>query len=307
MDHLYFIHLFEHLPPQEWKDQSHYPAMLPSHKRAVLGSLLLAIAFSATLLAQPIGNQEDPPVKEPVDSSAQEAISNGVSAFKDARYAAAIQHFNKAVALDPKSTQARLYLGIAYSNQVVPNVDTPENLATAKTALDIFKQIPEGAPEYISALRHIAFLYHNIKRFDEAKATELQLLKLVPTDAAANFTIGVIDWRQAYQNAVQVLATANLTDDGTGNPKLTKSACLELRGQNAILVKDGIDHLTRAIALKPDNENAIQYLNLTYRRQADLACGDESKRTQSVTLAEQSSQKAMLLQKQNQSATPPSQ
>lgn len=281
--------------------------MLPSRRPAAFGLLFIALVLNVNLVAQQTGNQEDPAVKEPVDSSAQEAITHGVEAFKEARYDAALLHFKKAVALDPKSTQARLYLGVTYSNQVVPNLDTPANLATANTALDIFKQIPEGAPEYLSALRHIAFLYHNIKRFDEAKATELKILKLEPGDATAHFTIGVIDWRQAYQNAVQALTTANLTDDGAGNPRLSPAACLELRKQNSVLVKDGIDHLTRAIELKPGYENAMQYMNLTYRRQADFACGDDAKRTASVAQAEEWIRKATLLRKQNQSTTPAAQ
>jgi len=277
--------------------------MPPSRNRAVLGVLFVAIVFTGNLTAKPMGSQEDPAVKEPVDTSAPEAISHGVAAFKDTRYVAATLHFKKAIALDPKSTQARLYLGITYASQVVPNLDSPDNLAMANSAIDILKQIPEGAPEHLSSLRQIAFLYHNTKRFDEAKATELQILKLAPSDVSANFTIGVIDWKQAYNNAVGVLTTAGLTDDGVGNSKLTTSACQALREKNSPLIKDGIDHLTRAITAKPDHEDAMQYLNLTYRRQADLACGNNTNRTGSMTLAEQWSSKAMAIRKQKQLAT----
>jgi tetratricopeptide (TPR) repeat protein len=277
--------------------------MPPSRKRAALGVLFVAIALNASLSAKPIASQEDPAAKEPVDTSAPEAISHGVAAFKDTRYAAATLHFKKALALDPKSTKADLYLGITYATQVVPNLDTPENLATAKSAIDILKQIPEGASEHLSALRQIAFLYHNTKRLDEAKATELEILKLQPNDAAAHFTIGVIDWKQAYNNAVGVLTTAGLTDDGMGNSKLSTSACQQLREKNSALVKDGIDHLTRAIAVKPDHEDAMQYLNLSYRRQADFACGNNAKRTESLAQADQWSSKAMAIRKQKQLAT----
>jgi tetratricopeptide (TPR) repeat protein len=278
-----------------------------SRNRAALGVLFAAIALTPSLPAKPIAGQEDPAAKDPVDTSAPEAISHGVAAFKDTRYAAATLHFKKALALDPKSTKADLYLGITYASQVVPNLDTPENLATAKSAIDILKQVPEGAPEYLSALRQIGFLYHNTKRLDEAKATELQILKLAPNDAAAHFTIGVIDWKQAYNNAIGVLTTAGLTDDGIGNSKLSTSACQELREKNSALVKDGIDHLTRAIAVKPDHEDAMQYLNLTYRRQADLACGNNTNRTGSITMAEQWSSKAMAIRNQKQLATASSQ
>jgi tetratricopeptide (TPR) repeat protein len=272
-----------------------------SRKRAVLGAFLVAITISAKLVAQQTGSQDDPAAQEAADQSFEEALSHGVAAFKDARYTAAVQHFKTAVALDPASAQARLYLGVAYGDQVVPNLDTPDNLAIAKNAIDTLKQVPEGAPEYLVALKQIASLYRNTKHLDEAKETELQGLKLDPTDVEAHYAIGVIDWMQEYKNAVRVLATANLTDEGNGNPKLNTSACFELREQNSALAQDGIDHLTRAVDLKPDYEDAMQYLNLTYRRHADFACGDDKKRTEDMTQAEQWSKKAMTVRRQNES------
>jgi tetratricopeptide (TPR) repeat protein len=271
-----------------------------SRKRGALGALLVAITLSPNLMAQSTSNQA---AQEPADSSFEEALSNGVAAFKDARYVVAVQHFKTAVAFDPDSTQARLYLGTAYSYQVVPNLDTPDNLATANNAIDILKQIPESASEHLVALKQIAALYRNTKRLDEAKETELHVLKLEPTDAEAHYTIGVIDWMQAYKDAARVLATAYLTDEGNGNPKLNTSACQELSGKNSALVQDGIDHLTRAIELKPDYEDAMQYLNLTYRRRADFACGDDTKRTEDIAQAEQWSQKAVLVRQKKQATS----
>jgi tetratricopeptide (TPR) repeat protein len=230
-------------------------------KRAAFGTLLLATALSANLVAQSTSNQTALAAQEPADSSAdssfEDAVNHGIAAFKNARYTAAVQHFKTAVALDPSSSQARLYLGTAYAYQVVPNLDTPDNLATANNAIDTLKQVPKEAPEYLTALKQIGALYRNTKRLDESKETELQVLKLDPNDAEAHYTIGAIDWTQAYRNAVRVLATASLLDDGNGNAKLNRSACLELSGQNSTLVQDGIDHLTRAIDLKPDFDDAM--------------------------------------------------
>jgi tetratricopeptide (TPR) repeat protein len=272
-----------------------------SRKRTALGVFLVAITINAILVAQQTGSQTDSAAQEAADSSFEEALAHGVAAFKNARYAAAVQHFKTAVGLDPASAQARLYLGTVYAYQVVPNLDTSENLATAKNAIEALKQVPEGAPESLAALKQIASLYRNTKRLDEAKETELQLLKLDPADAEAHYAIGALDWMQAYKNAVRVLATANLLDEGNGNPKLNTSACLELREQNSALVQDGIDHLTRAVDQKPDYDDAMQYLNLTYRRHADFACGDDTKRSEDVTQAEQWTKKAMSVRRQNES------
>jgi hypothetical protein len=58
--------------------------MLPSLKPAALAVLFLSLAFNANLVAQqqPAGDQEAPVAKEPADTSAQDAISHGVAAFK---------------------------------------------------------------------------------------------------------------------------------------------------------------------------------------------------------------------------------
>ena len=262
--------------------------MRSSPRRAVLVAALLTAALT-NLTAQ-----------EPVDTSCDNAITHGVAAFKDARYEAAVQHFKAATAFDPTSAKARLYLGNAYAYLVVPNLDTPANLAMAKNAIDTLSQVPGSAEEHLAALKQIASVHFNVKRLDEAKETELEVLRYDPADAEAHYTIGVIDWMKAYQNAVRVLANVELKDDGIGNVKLNTSACLDLSSQNSALIQDGIDHLTRAIELNPDYDDAMQYLNLTYRRHADLACGDDAKRSEDLTLAAQWSQKALAARKRNE-------
>ena len=276
--------------------------MPPSPKRTALGILLLATALSANLVAQITSTQARPSAQEPADTSFDEAIDHGAAALQTANYAAAVQHFKMAVSLNPTSTKAHLYLGTAYAYQVIPNLDTPENLATANTAIETFRQIPKATPEYLVALKQIGSLYRNTKRLDESKETELQVLTLDPTDAETHYTVGVLDWMQAYKNAVQTLAAESLRDDGIGNQKLSRAACLNLSAQNSPLVQDGIDHLTQAIDLKPNYDDAMQYLQLTYRRHADLACGDDTKRTEDLAQADLWSQKAMATRRQNESS-----
>lgn len=262
-------------------------------RRVALATLLLATALAA---AQSSSDQLKP------SSSCDKAINQGILALQNARYDAAIQNFKAAAALDPTSNRARLYLGTAYAYQVVPNLDTPENLALSNNAIEVLKKIPDGTPEYLDALKQIANAYRNSIRLDSAKEAELQILKADTNDAEAHYTIGVLDWMQAYKNVVRILATAYLTDDGNGNTKLNISACQELSAQNSALVQDAIDHLTRAIDLKPDYDDAMQYLNLTYRRHADLACGDETKRTDDLALADLWSKKTMDFRRKHEAA-----
>ena len=214
------------------------------------------------------------------------ALARGVVAFKSGLYTDAASAFRIALSLDPMSSKARLYLATTYATQVVPGDVSPDNLALAQKAIDTLKSVPPDDPDLRVSLKQLASVYRNIKRLDEARTTERAALKLDPTDAAGFYTIGVIDWTQAYKFATAALAQDALTDDGLGNPKMTAATCKILRVHNAPLIADAIDNLNRAVELKPDYSDAMSYLNLVYRRKADFDCNDPAARAQNIATAE---------------------
>src|ERR1700728_2748900 len=59
---------------------------------------------------------------------ARDQLVKGVNAFKAGKYEEAVNHFQTSVDLDPSYATARLDLAAAYSYEVVPNLDTPDNL-----------------------------------------------------------------------------------------------------------------------------------------------------------------------------------
>jgi len=136
----------------------------------------------------------------------RDQLTKGVQAFKNAQYEEAVNHFQNAVALDPKSEDAKLYLATAYSYQVVPNLDTPENLAIAQKALDGFQAVLAEHPNDLTSLKQMASINRNIKRLDPAKEYEKKVIALAPNDAEAYYTIGVVDWMQSYKNMIAILA-----------------------------------------------------------------------------------------------------
>jgi len=65
-------------------------------------------------------------------------------------------------------------------------------------------------------------------------------------------------------------------------------------------VNEGLQYLNKAVELNPTYDDAMQYLQLTYRRKADLECGDEAARKADMVLVDQWSQKAMGARKINE-------
>jgi len=231
---------------------------------------------------------------------ARDQLNKGIQAFKNARYEEAVDHFQNSIALDPNYQDAKLYLATAYSYQVVPNLDTPENLAVAQKAINGFQEVLAKDPNDLTALKQIASISRNIKKLDDAKMYEKKVIAIDPNDAEAYYTIGVVDWMQSYKNAITILAADGLTDDGNGNPKKSKGACQKLQQANTDLVNEGMQYLQKAIAINPTYDDAMQYLQLTYRRKADLECGDDNARKDDLAQADQWAQKAMGARKENE-------
>jgi tetratricopeptide (TPR) repeat protein len=231
---------------------------------------------------------------------ARDQLGKGVQAFKNARYEEAVDHFQNAIALDPDYAQAKLYLATSYSYQVVPNLDTPDNLKIAQKALDGFNQVLSKDPNDLTALKQIASIDRNIKKLDEAKEYEKKVIALDPNDPEAYYTIGVVDWMQAYKNSIAILAAEGLTEDGNGNVKKSKAACEKMKAQNTANVAEGMEFLQKAVDLNKTYDDAMQYLNLTYRRKADLECPDDAARKADLAKADEWSQKAMGARKANE-------
>ena len=231
---------------------------------------------------------------------ARDQLTKGVQAFKNARYEEAVDHFQTAIKLDPSYETAKLYLATSYSYQVVPNLDTPDNLKIAQKAIDGFQEILAKDPNDLTALKQIASIDRNIKKLEEAKDYEKRVIAIAPDDAEAYYTIGVVDWMQAYKNAITILAADGLTDDGNGNVKKTKPACQKMQAANAAIVDEGLQYLNKAVQINTTYDDAMQYLNLTYRRKADIECGNDAARKADLAQADDWSQKAMGARKANE-------
>ncbi len=231
---------------------------------------------------------------------ANDQINKGVAEFKNAHYEQAEDHFQKAIQIDPDNLNPRIYLATTYASQVVPNLDTPDNKKIAQEALDGFNEVLRRDPNNINALKQIASLDRNMGHPEEAKQYEKKVIAEDPNDAEANYTIGVVDWLQAYKNATTVLAKEGLQDKSDGNFKLSKAGCATLTAENTPLVTEGTEYLKHATEINPNYEEAYTYLSLMSRRQADLECGNAAAVKQDLQNADMYAQKSMGARKENE-------
>jgi tetratricopeptide (TPR) repeat protein len=226
---------------------------------------------------------------------ARDQLNKGVQAYKNAKYELAIDHFNKAVALDPRLLNARLYLATAYAQQYIPGADTPENNAMGQQAIDEYKKVLAMDSKNANSVKGIASLYFNMKKFDQAKEYHEKAKQLDPNDPEEYYSIAVIDWTQTYAPRQEERAKLGLKAE---EPLKDKKICEALRDRNQARVDEGIENLKRALQLRPDYDDAMAYLNLLYREKADLECGNPDARMADLKTADEWVDKTMATKKQ---------
>ena len=231
---------------------------------------------------------------------ARDQLNKGVDAYKASHYDEAIEHFQKAMELDPNLSMAKTYLGSALEQNVVPQLDTPDNVQTAMKAIAIFQEALNQKPDDVNSMKQIAGLYYEIKRVDDAKAWQLKVLAIDPKDPDAAYWIGMIDWTKAHQNKLNALQAAGLNDDGKGNVKAPKKVMEPLAQENAPLVAEGLKYLTMAVDNKSNYDQAMQMLNLIYRNKADVDYGNPQLVAEDLAKAEDWTHKAMDMRKANE-------
>ena len=228
--------------------------------RLILLSFILASFLSAGVA------QDDPKV------AARAELNAGVQAFRQANYEEAVGHFEQAVALDPQSVTAHLYLATAYAQMFVPGVDTPENVVWATKALNEYREVLRLKPSDMISLKGIGFLELQLKNFDQAKESYQRAIAADPNDPELFYSAGVIDWSMAYR-AIQAEKT-KLSAKAQDSLFLS-AGCAEARTATLANLNDGMAMLTKAISLREDYDDAMVYLNLLYRLRADVQCGNK--------------------------------
>jgi tetratricopeptide (TPR) repeat protein len=222
---------------------------------------------------------------------ARDQLNKGVKSYKDNHYEEAIDHFQKAVQLDPGLINARMYLATAFVSQYIPGVDSPDNLRTAQQAIDEYQRVIDANPsreQKVNSAKGIAYLYLNMKKWDDAKKYYRMASELDPNDPEPYYSIGVIDWTACYQPRMEERAKMGMKPDEhlSAKNKDQKKVCDDLREKNSPIIQEGIDSLKKAIDLRPDYDDAMAYMNLMYRERADVECEDEAARAEDLKTAD---------------------
>jgi len=203
-------------------------------------------------------------------------LNGGIEAFRNGEFELAVPLLRHAKELDPERLDVRIYLGIAYAQQMVPQGTQSKEMR--EKALAEFQQVLEMdqqnplALEWVGALLFWEFVMNpdDATKIDESKSFFRRLIQVQPQYPEPHYWIGVLDWTLAYRARMKTTTTYNAQADkmmGSGEP-LPDVLREELASQYSAVVDEGIQHLQEAIELVPDYWEAIMYLNLLYREKA---------------------------------------
>ena len=201
---------------------------------------------------------------------ARNELNRGVNAFSRSDYSFAIEHFEKAIELDPEFLEARQYLASSYMMQYVPGAESLENEAVAENALVGFLDVLDRNEDNEPALASIAILYFNMKRMEDAREWYAKLLEKFPENKDAYYTLGVIAWTETYQPRLMVRAGLGMKPEDPG-PIKDDDARHGLAELNLPVVEEGLKNLEKALEIDPEHDNSMAYINLLYRELADIS------------------------------------
>ena len=234
--------------------------------------------------------------------TSEDELKLGVTAYKEIHYEQAIQHFERATELDSGNINAHLYLATACVSLYIPGVDNDDNKAFAERAIAHYQRVLDlhsDNPQKLNSAKGIAYLYLNMKNWDDARKYYQMASELDPNDPEPHYSLGVIDWLQCYQPRMEARARLGMRPDDhlSSRKPEQKRLCDELQAKNGSIVKDGISQLKKAIQLRPGYDDAMAYTNLMYRERADLECHDPAARSRDLQTADEWVDKALAAKK----------
>jgi tetratricopeptide (TPR) repeat protein len=196
---------------------------------------------------------------------AKNQLNEAASAYRDAHFEEAEQRARRALELDPTNKTAALFLARIVHRQYKRGISTPENIARARDAIELYKKILQEDPKNEEAFKAIADLYGSIKEDDKQRAWILQHAsdRNIADDkrAEAYIILASKDWH--CSNEITDLPTNKTT---TVNPATNKATVSYKKPKDEkdflsanMCMKRGLEEIENAIKLDPTSEPAWSY------------------------------------------------
>jgi len=194
---------------------------------------------------------------------AKNELNETARTYREGHFEEAEQHAKRALSYDPTNKTARIFIARVIHQQYKPGIDSPDNVARARDAIEAYKRILEMEPNNDEAYKAISVLYAAIK--DETKLREWILARANDPNrkseerAEAYAILAGKDWDCSFK--ITELPEVKVTSSDGGGPKVTYQKPKEQKDFDMIqrCVVRGLEEAETAIKYDPNNESAWSY------------------------------------------------
>jgi tetratricopeptide (TPR) repeat protein len=193
---------------------------------------------------------------------AKNELNEAARTYREGHFVEAEHHARRALELDPINKTAPLFIARTVHAQYRTGVNTPENIAKAREAIEAYRKILETDPTNDEAYKAIAFLYEKIKEDDKlrewiiARANDGRVEE--KKRAEAYIVLASKDWNCSFQ--ITDLPSNKITTVTDGKAVVSYKKPNQKDFETAqMCVKRGLEEVENAIKFDPNSEAAWSY------------------------------------------------
>ena len=243
----------------------------------------------------------------------RQEIKKGNEFFKATQYQAALASYQEAQRLDPGEKKLDKFIGEAYIALYQPGSKHQKDIEFANNSIKHLQTYLQAYPNDRKVREYLVSMYLAMDRYDDAIGFYQDLLKTDPKDSKAMSSLAAMYFKKGdFQNGLEWEKKRAALDPQNPEPYVMigvqawdrsyhyPDVPAEIRGK---IIGDGMEALQTALKLKPDNFDALTYMNLLYREKAKIET-DEAKKAEDVAQADKYREQALELRKKSLATTP---
>lgn len=243
---------------------------------------------------------------------ARQEIKKGNEFFKATQYQAALANYQEAQRLDPGESRLHKFIGETYMALYQPGSKHPKDLEFANKAIQELQAYLKAYPNDKKVREFLVSMYLAVDRYDDAIAFYQDLLKTDPKDIKAMTSLAAMYFKKGdFETGLEWEKKRAVLEPGNPEPWVMVGVQAWDRSYHfpdidpatrGKIVSEGMEALQTALKIKPDNFDALTYMNLLYREKAKLETED-AKKQEYIAAADKFREQALELRKKSLATT----
>ena len=244
---------------------------------------------------------------------ARQEIKKGNQFFKATQYQAALANYQEALRLDPDETKLHKFIGETYMALYQPGSRHPKDLEFANKAIQELQTYLKDYPNDKKVREFLVSMYLAIDRYDDAILFYQDLLKKDPRNVKAMTSLAAMYFKKGdFNQGLEWEKKRAALEPNNPEPYVMVGVQAWDRSYHfpeidpatrAKIIDEGMNALQTALKIKPDNFDALTYMNLLYRERAKIET-DDAKKQEDIATADKYREQALELRKKSLATTP---